>query len=96
MGFSILPKSNPEISISDIANEAAHLTGVNITSVFCVLSECKKCSALSSPKKTKICKGVLEDIGNFCRNAIRRKGHKFFFRKNCPLKVLKDGVSTTP
>lgn len=57
-------ESNSQISISNIAN---HLTGVS-RYVFCVLSECKKCGALNSPKKSTVRKRILEDIDDFDRS----------------------------
>lgn len=84
-------ESNPEVLISDIADNAARATGVCKSSVFKVLREYKECGILNSPKKTKLRKCILEEIDDFDRNAIRRKVHEFFFRNELPTinKVLK-------
>ena len=84
-------ESNPELSISDVGNEAARVTGVCKASVFRVISEYKKCGALNSPKKTKVRKRISEDVDDFERNAIRKKVHEFFFLNELPTidKVLK-------
>lgn len=84
-------ESNPELTISDIGDKAACITGVSKASVFRVMREYTNCGVLNSPKKTKLRKRVLDDIDDFDRNAIRRKVHEFFFRNELPTinKVLK-------
>lgn len=82
---------HPELSISDIGDRTAHITGVSKASVFRVIKQYKNDGVLKSPKRKKLRRCVKEDVDEFNRNAIRKKVHEFFFKKELPTvnKVLK-------
>ena len=71
---------NPELPLSNIGDKASHVMWVFKASVFPVISEYKKCGELNSPKKTKSCKCVLDEIDDFDKNTIKINVHEFFFR----------------
>jgi transposase len=75
---------NPNILIHDIVKKAAYSTGVSKCSVYRVIKEYKSTHILKSPQKVKPRKKFSESVGEFERNAIRRKFHDFFFRHELP------------
>ena len=56
----------------------------SISSVYKVLAEYKTANGLSAPKKYHRAKGLLDNISQETKAAIRRKIHAFFFRNEPP------------
>lgn len=68
----------------DIIKFISHQTGIGQRTISTTLSDYKKKGTVSSPNKNKIRPTIIEKIDEFDKNAIRRKIHEFWIRKEIP------------
>jgi len=73
-----------EIKYIDLMQRISNALGIGLNKVRTIVSEYKQTKTVTSPNRKRNRPGVLDNIDDFDKNAIRRKVHSFWLNKELP------------